>query len=52
MLQFIAFIRDERGATSIEYAVMASMIGLVVIGAVNGLGTKLKAGYVMVADLF
>ena len=51
MSKLIAFLNDESGATSIEYAVMASMVALVIIGTVNGLGAKLKATYVMVANL-
>ena len=48
MSQLIAFIRDERGATSIEYAVVASIIGLALSAAVGGLGSKVKAQYASV----
>ena len=40
------FARDEGGATSIEYAVVASGIG--VAGAIASLGTNLKVLYVSV----
>jgi len=33
-----AFARDTRGATAIEYALIASLMALVIIGAVTGLG--------------
>ena len=39
------FLRDETGATAIEYAIIASMIALVIVGAVTALGTSLRATY-------
>ena len=33
-----AFARDRQGATAIEYALIASLIAVVIIGAVTGLG--------------
>lgn len=39
------FIDDESGATSIEYALIAAGIALVIITAVNSLGTKLSTTY-------
>ncbi len=32
------FLRDERGATAIEYALIASLIGLVIVTAVGLVG--------------
>ena len=37
------FIHDERGATAIEYALIASIISVVCIGAVTFLGQNLSA---------
>jgi pilus assembly protein Flp/PilA len=34
----LKFLRDERGATAIEYALIASLIGLVIITAVGAVG--------------
>ncbi len=34
---------SERGATAAEYAIMASLIGAVVVGAVTLLGTQVAA---------
>ncbi len=34
------FIRDESGVTAIEYALIASLIAVVIIGAVSLVGTK------------
>lgn len=39
------FISDTRGATSIEYAMIAAGISIVIIGAVTTLGTNLSAKY-------
>lgn len=36
------FVKDESGATAIEYGLIAAGISLVIIAAVNGLGTKLN----------
>jgi pilus assembly protein Flp/PilA len=37
-----AFIRDEKGATAIEYGLIAALIAVVVIGAVRTIGTNLN----------
>jgi pilus assembly protein Flp/PilA len=39
------FFRDERGATAIEYALIASLIGLVIIGAVTAIGDSLNGTF-------
>jgi pilus assembly protein Flp/PilA len=39
------FWRCESGATAIEYGLIAAGIALSLIAVVNGLGTKLKAGF-------
>lgn len=36
------FLRDETGATSIEYALIASGISIVIVAAVTGIGSSLK----------
>ncbi len=35
-----SFIKDESGATAIEYGLIAAGIAVAIITAVNGLGTK------------
>jgi pilus assembly protein Flp/PilA len=40
-----AFLRDENGATSIEYALIGCGVALAIISAVNGLGINLSARY-------
>ena len=41
---FSRFVRDESGATAIEYGLIAALIAVVVIGAVTAVGTKLAEG--------
>jgi pilus assembly protein Flp/PilA len=36
------FIRDEEGVTAIEYALIASLIAVVIIGAVTLTGTRVN----------
>jgi pilus assembly protein Flp/PilA len=36
------FIRDEEGATAIEYGLIAALIAVVIIGAVTLVGTNLN----------
>jgi pilus assembly protein Flp/PilA len=39
------FLADESGATAIEYGLIAAGISLVIISAVNGLGSKLNTKF-------
>ncbi len=39
------FIKDENGATAIEYALIAGLIALVIIGATQNIGTSLLAKF-------
>jgi pilus assembly protein Flp/PilA len=36
------FVKDQSGATAIEYGLIAAGISLAIIAAVNGLGTNLN----------
>lgn len=36
------FLKDEDGATAIEYALMAALIAGVIVAAVGGLGTQVS----------
>ena len=36
------FVKDESGATAIEYGLIAAGISLAIIAVVNGLGTSLN----------
>jgi pilus assembly protein Flp/PilA len=39
---FARFLKDEAGATAIEYGLIAAGISIAIIVAVNGLGTNLN----------
>jgi len=39
------FVKDESGATAIEYGLIAAGISLAIIAAVNGLGTSLSSKF-------
>jgi pilus assembly protein Flp/PilA len=39
------FVRDESGATAIEYGLIAAGISVAIITIVNTLGTKLEATF-------
>ena len=44
-----AFLRDEGGATAIEYGLIAAGIAVVIIGAVKSVGTALNGTFSKVA---
>jgi pilus assembly protein Flp/PilA len=39
------FVKDESGATAIEYGLIAAGISLAIIAVVNGLGTTLNSKF-------
>ncbi len=41
----LKFLRDESGATAIEYGLIAAGISLAIIAAVNGLGSSLSSKF-------
>ena len=43
------FLKDENGATAIEYALIAGGIAVVIITAVNGVGSALSTKFVTVS---
>ena len=45
MIVLLRFLRDETGATAIEYGLIAAGISVAIILAVNGLGTKLNTKF-------
>ena len=47
-LELAAFLKDESGATSIEYCVVASGVVLAIITAVAKLGTSVHGMFVAV----
>ena len=44
-----AFLRDESGATAIEYGLIAAGISVAIITIVNGLGTGLKTKFTSIS---
>jgi pilus assembly protein Flp/PilA len=45
-----AFLRDESGATAIEYGLIAAGISVAIITVVSGLGTKLDSTFTSVKN--
>ena len=43
-------MRDTQGATAIEYALIASVISIVIVAAVTSIGTNLSAIFTSVAS--
>ena len=46
---FSRFVRDESGATAIEYGLIAALIAVVIITAVTTVGTNLNTTFTTVA---
>ncbi len=42
MDRFIKFLRDEEGATAIEYALIAALIAVVIAAALSPIGTQIQ----------
>ena len=40
-----AFISDQSGATAIEYALIAALISVVIVGALTGVGSSLNDNF-------
>ncbi len=50
-MQFIkSLVRDEAGATAIEYGLIAALIAVAAIVAMQGLGNQLSATFTEVSD--
>ena len=50
MSKFIKqFLNDESGATAIEYGLIAALIAVVIIGAVQLVGTNLSATFTSIS---
>jgi pilus assembly protein Flp/PilA len=45
MRLLLKFLRDEEGATAIEYGLIAAGISLAIISIVNGMGAKLNTKF-------
>ena len=49
MSKLLAFLKNESGATAIEYCLIAAGISVAIIAVVNGLGTKLNDTFTSVS---
>ncbi|MEI9990711.1 MAG: Flp family type IVb pilin [Rhizomicrobium sp.] len=47
---FARFVRDESGATAIEYGLIAALIAVVIIGAIQVVGTDLSTTFKTIGD--
>ena len=45
MQKFVRFMKDENGATAIEYGLIASLIAVAIITAVTTLGTNASSTF-------
>jgi pilus assembly protein Flp/PilA len=45
----IKFIRNEEGATAVEYGLIAALIAVAIIAAVTGVGDQLKVLFTSIA---
>jgi pilus assembly protein Flp/PilA len=51
MSKFVTrFLKDESGATAIEYGLIAALIAVVIIGATTAIGTNLSTKFTTVAN--
>ena len=41
MVKFLKLLKDSKGATAIEYGLIAALIAVAAIGAMTNIGTKL-----------
>jgi len=46
---FVRFMKDDSGATAIEYGLIAAGISVAIIAVVNGLGTTLNAKFTSIS---
>ena len=46
------FMLCQQGVTAIEYALIASLISLVIVGAVGAVGTQLSSSFTHIASAF
>jgi pilus assembly protein Flp/PilA len=50
MVRLRSLLKDESGATSIEYALIAVGISIVILVAVQGIGSKLQTTFTGVSN--
>jgi pilus assembly protein Flp/PilA len=45
MVKFVKLLKNVKGATAIEYGLIAALIAVAAIGAMQGIGTKLSSTF-------
>ena len=45
MKRFISFLKDEEGATAVEYGLIVALIAAICIGTVTLLGVKVNSAF-------
>jgi pilus assembly protein Flp/PilA len=50
MAKFVKLIKNQKGATAIEYGLIAALIAVAAIGAMQGIGTKLSSTFTNVSN--
>lgn len=51
MKKIMAFLKDEEGATAVEYAIMVALIAAVIIAGVTMIGTNTNQTFTNVANV-
>jgi pilus assembly protein Flp/PilA len=49
MTRIVAFLKNESGATAIEYGLIAAGISIAIIATVNALGTQLNTTFTSIS---
>jgi len=49
MSKLVAFLKNESGATAIEYGLIAAGISVAIIAVVNGLGSSLNTKFTSIS---
>ena len=50
MAKFVKLLKSEKGATAIEYGLIAALIAVVIITVLTTVGTSLNTKFASVAD--
>jgi pilus assembly protein Flp/PilA len=50
MAKFVKLLKDSDGATAIEYGLIAALIAVAAIGAMQGIGNKLNSTFTNVSN--
>lgn len=51
MAKFVKLLKNDKGATAIEYGLIAALIAVAAIGAMQGIGTKLSTTFNNVSNV-